>query len=168
MSVNRNTKYPVPKNELYFWDDVEKVLKPLVDTDGLLAVKSAGDFSVGISSSEIMQPVDIQSHYQQTIQGHVGVTIPPESYSSSVWIDTAGFNELAISVQCASSQSHAMTTDWSFDGVNPQGFESVKDLPSAGTRMTVSIPTKARYIKFNVRNNLTTPNTVSSWVYLKA
>lgn len=37
---NRSTKFPLPKNELYYYDENSGALKPLVDGDGMLPVQS--------------------------------------------------------------------------------------------------------------------------------
>jgi hypothetical protein len=34
---------------------------------------------VTIIGSDVIQPIDIQSHYQQTVQAHNGVVVPPSN-----------------------------------------------------------------------------------------
>lgn len=165
METNRSTKFPIPKNELYYWDDVEKALKPLIDTDGAVAVK--GEVSVGVTSSDIMQPVDLQSRYQQTIQTHTATMVAPDGVGQSVYVDTNGFDRLAVTVTTDSTMGTKIQLVWSNDGVSQHGVDSLSSTPDKW--YTHETATKARYVKIYVVNNdASAPHTMSSWTYLKA
>ena len=164
MTTERSTIFPIPKNELYHWDDVEKVLKPLVDTDGLIGVK--GQLQVGMTSSEIMQPVDIQSHYQQTIQTHSGAMIPPATWSQGNWIDTNGFDKIAYTMVNDANVSSKFNLQWSNDGTSNHHDQSIDT--TANLRKGGEVPTLARYVRVVVRNDDTAPHTFNTFIYLKA
>lgn len=155
----RNTDFPIPKSELYYYDEVEKVLKPLVDTDGLM--------KVNIENSDIMQPIEIQGHLQTTIQTHNGVTIAPSSSNDSVFIDTLGFDKIAVTVLNNASTTSAVTIKWSHDGATVVADDSLNITNTANRKAGIT-DTKARYAQVSITNSDTAPHIFSAWAYLKA
>ena len=163
--TTRNTDFPIPKSELYYYDDNESIQKPLVDTDGLV--------KVNVENSDIMQPVEIQSRIQTTVQTHNGVTVSPSGNSSnSTFIDTNGFTDIGITVLNDSNTAQfAVTVLWSNDGANVHGAEAVLNSAVAvwSNSRSVSVPTKARYFKIVLINSdASAPHIMSAWAYLKA
>lgn len=168
MTTNRSTKFMIPKNELYYWDEAEQVMKPLVDIDGIVQVK--GQVQAQVTSSDIMQPIDIQSHYQQTIQTQSASMIAPSGYSiPATYLDSNGFDKIAISLVNDATTACGVHVYWSHDGTTLHGADYGL-LPNAVRKDGVAIAdTKARYFKVVLVNyDTTAPHTMSAWAYLKA
>jgi hypothetical protein len=121
-----------------------------------------------LESSDVQIPIEIQGHLAQTIQTHAGVTVAPTNSSEGVWIDTQGFSYVGATFVNDASTASSLSFQWSNDGVNFHGYESV--VSSSTTRQKAGgTETKARYLKVVVWNNDTaTPHVISAWVYLKA
>lgn len=166
----RESIFPLPKNELFYWNQEEGVLKPLVSDNGVLTVKPDGTIQVNIVGTDIMQPIDIQSHYQQTIQTHTGAMVAPNGTSlSAVWVDTSGFDRIGVTLLNDANASSRLHIHWSNDGITTHGFD-VDICPASTYRQRAGETTaKARYMKIEVQNaDTTTPHTMSAWAYLKA
>ena len=105
----------------------------------------------------VMQPVDIQSRYAQTIQTHNAVIIAPSGSNISPWIDCNSFDRIAFSLKSDANHSFSVYIDWSVDGVSQTG----KDDPITKTGQFFSVETavKARYFRLNIINNHTSPHT---------
>jgi hypothetical protein len=128
---------------------------------------SGGSVNTNLASTTIMQPVDIQSHYSQTIQTHAAAVVPPSSWNGPTWIDTNGFNEIAVSLLNDSATTSSISIEWSNDGTTKHGTESVA--PNGAFKERVgSATTKARYAKVSIWNGDTIAHTMSAWAYLKA
>lgn len=126
------------------------------------------DNGVSIKGSDIMQPVDIQSIYAQTVQGQNGTIIAPSTTNNSSFIDVFGFSEVAITLLLTGGSGNSkIECRWSHDGVNLHGWEEVLG-NGTGTLRAVNVPIKARYISLSVVNGDTVPRTCSVWMYLKA
>jgi hypothetical protein len=159
--TTRSTDFPIPKSELYYYDENENVLKPLVDVDGLV--------KVNVENSDIMQPIEIQGRLSTTIQTHNGTSIAKDQWASGAWIDTVGYSEIAVTLLMDAGTNNSVALEWSNDGVNKHGGETLLGVSTAKERAG-STPTKARYVRVSVQNSdtVTTPHTVSAWAYLKA
>jgi hypothetical protein len=133
------------------------------------ANSAGGAINTNITGSEVMQPVDIQSRYQQTIQSHAGVMVAPNVWSSMTgWIDTNGFDSIALTVKNDAATNAKGNIDWSHDAANTHGSDIV--IPtSANFTLAGSVPTKARYAKVVIQNqDAAASHTLSAWAYLKA
>lgn len=112
---------------------------------------------------------DIQSHLQTTIQTHNAVSVTANNgFSSSSWIDTDGYDKIAIITKNDAATASNININWSPDnGTTLVGFEAI--IPSATVQYRAGITdTKARYCRIDVVNGDTIAHTMSSWVYLKA
>jgi hypothetical protein len=132
-----------------------------------MGIKTGLQHDATIAESEVMLPIDIQSHYQQTIQTHAGVMIAPSVGSGSVFIDTNGFNEIAFTVANDATTATSIDVTWSHDGTSTQGVE-YGVIPGTPRYKAINIPTKARYAKLTITNTDTAAHTISAWAYLKA
>jgi hypothetical protein len=126
-----------------------------------------GSANAVITGSDVMQPVDIQSHYSQTIQTHTASVVPPSSWNGPLWIDTNGFSEIAVTFLNDAATTSSISIEWSNDGTTKQGTESVAPNGAFKERVA-SVPTKARYARVAVWNGDTVAHTISTWAYLKA
>jgi len=126
-----------------------------------------GSTNTIITGSDVMQPVDIQSHYQQTIQTHAGVMVAPSVGSGSVWLDTTGFNEIAFTIANDATTATSIDVTWSHDGTSTHGVE-YGVIPGTPRYKAISMATKARYVKLTITNTDTAAHTVSAYAYLKA
>ena len=140
-------------------------------TDGTMVLTGKNNpLPASIESSNIMQPVDIQSHYQQTVQTHTGAMIAPGVWSTpSTWVDCAGFDNVALNMSNDATTATRVHMLWSNDGVTGIGTD-YDVLPNASGYQTRSaiVGTKARYCKPSILNGDAAPHTMSAWVYLKA
>jgi hypothetical protein len=131
-------------------------------------VDNANPLAVKTSSSDIIQPVDIQSRLQTTIQTHNAVSVAAGSTSQSAWIDCAGYDKIALNLKNDASTSSLGHIYWSTDGVNAHGFDN-SVLPSNTTSVKSGITdVKARYARIDIHNGDTVAHTMSAWAYLKA
>lgn len=121
-----------------------------------------------IESSDIMQPVEIQGHIQTTVQTHSGVTVAPTGSGQSAWIDSLGFDKVAVTFLNDAGTASSLSIQWSNDGATVQGYESL--IPSSTVKEKSGIvETKARYFKVLLWNNdSAAPHVMSAWAYLKA
>jgi hypothetical protein len=122
---------------------------------------------VGISSNS-MTPIDVQSRLQTTIQTHNAVSVAATTGTSdSSWIDTDGFNELAITLMNDATTNSSADLYWSHDGSSIHGVEA-NFIPSDGIQKKVANTiTKARYMKLHIFNTDAASHTMSAWAYLK-
>lgn len=122
-----------------------------------------------LDASDIMMPVDVQSHHQDYVQTHNGVVLAPSTGQSSGagWIDVSGFDEIAVHIQSTVATAYSVFIDWSFDGVNQHGTDGSTSSTSAFK--TIATSTKAKYARINIFNNATdAPKTVTAYLNMKA
>jgi hypothetical protein len=103
----------------------------------------------------------------KVVQTHNSVNIANGAWStSSTWIDTYGFRDLAVTALSETSHNIRVNVQWSNDGVNWQGEDN--DVVNA-TRQRVAgqTPIKARYCKVALYNGDTVAHNMSAWIYLK-
>jgi hypothetical protein len=130
------------------------------------ATRVEGDIS--LKESQIIQPVDVQARYGQTIQTHNAVSVGANGTSDSVWIDCGGFDKLAITLLNDANAESLMFASWSNDGINTHGYETV-GAKSVIKQNQGEVPVKARYVKVRIQNyDATVSHTMSAWAYLKA
>jgi hypothetical protein len=129
--------------------------------------KSGLERDVTIIGADIIQPVDIQSHYQQTIQNINAVSLPATTGSTTgTWIDCDGFDRIAWTVMNDAGTSLTHQLVWSHDGTTQHGTDQSI---SATNRWQINeTSTKARYVRVFVSNPDAAAHTVSAWIYLKA
>jgi hypothetical protein len=123
---------------------------------------------VSLTGSNVIQPSDIQSHYQQTIQTHNAVSVPLNSNSVGIWLDTDGFSDLALNFMNDANTANHVDIQWSNDGATIHSLET--PLTNVARQYgAVNIPTKARYARVKVYNDdAALAHTMSAWAYLKA
>lgn len=120
-----------------------------------------------IIATDIQLPTEIQSRRTQTIQTHNAVSLPATTGSSaSAWIDTDGFNEIAITMLNDATTNTVIDIGWSNDGITMHGldFGTATNVKYKALRYT----TVARYVRVVVTNTDASAHTVSAWAYLKA
>lgn len=126
-----------------------------------------------IEGSDIMQPVELQGHLQQTIQTHNALSIGAGgNKTNDSWLDATGFNDLALTVLSDSGTAQfAATILWSNDGSSVQGAEVILGSASGvwANSRAGQVSTKARYFKVVLLNgDASNPHTLSAWATLKA
>lgn len=124
---------------------------------------------VEIYGSNIMQPVEIQGHLQTAIQTHNAVSVgPTNGTASSAWMDTNGYDQVALTLMNDAGVSSSGTLQWSYDGTNIHGEETVLAAGGTARYRTASTDTKARYVRVILTNPDAAAHTMSAWLYLKA
>lgn len=115
-----------------------------------------------------IQPIDIQSHLQTTIQTQSGVTVAPGTNSdSSSWIDTDGFDKLACTMINDAGTNAMIQLLWSNDGSSIHFYENLVATGTSQQKGAIT-ETKSRYVKVRLNNSDTAPHIMSAWAYLKA
>jgi hypothetical protein len=122
---------------------------------------------VNITGSDVMQPVEIQGRYAQTIQTHNAVNVGASGTSNSTWIDCNGFDRLAGTMKNDASTNSSINVFWSNDGVTTHGNETVVAQNTLNLK-SFETPIKSRYAMVVVSNSDTIAHTMSAWAYLKA
>lgn len=130
-----------------------------ISSDNPLSVKAAG--------SDVIQPVDIQARYQQTVQTHNAVSVATGAWSAGSWIDAQGYDKVAVTFVNDASTSNAFNIHWSNDGVNVHYDESL-GTPSTASKRGAETATKTRYMRVALLNQDAAAHIMSSWAYLKA
>lgn len=131
------------------------------------AVGKENPLPIYLTESTIMQPVDIQGHYQTTIQTHNAVNVVMNGNSIGSWIDCNGFDKIAICLKNDASTSSNIGIHWSYDGVAQIGNETTPNSSSSYQQTAFEI--KARYARVYVNNlDATLDHVMSVWAYLKA
>lgn len=166
---NRDTRFPIPKNELFYWDEVEGVLKPLIGTDGVVKVAisglegATGEMPVKISSSDIMQGVDIQNKYSQTTQTNSATVIAPNGTATSAWVNINGFTALGITMSNDAETESELVVQWSNDGTNLHGEEIL--VVGTSRYKPTYVRKSADYVRIKINNKDTaTAHTFNSWI----
>jgi hypothetical protein len=123
-----------------------------------------------LMGSNIINPVDIQARYSQTIQTHNAVSVGVSSASNSAWIDCNGFSDVAISFVNDAATNMNLELRWSHDGVTDHGWE-LAVITGNQQKKSIQTSVKARYLRVIIANLDTVGNiahTMSTWTYLKA
>jgi hypothetical protein len=118
-----------------------------------------------------MLPIQFQETLRtiSTIQMHNSVNIPANTWNSSGFIDTTGFDKVCLSVNMTSGTGMTVNIDFSHDGstffANPAGIF----FDGAASYCAFECPLMARYIRVAIKNkDATNAKTTSSFVYLKS
>jgi hypothetical protein len=127
-----------------------------------------GSANTIITGSDVMQPVDIQSHYQVTVANHAAVLVAPNAANSfATFTDTNGFDRLSFTQKSNVSLNGRVQIVWSNDGVSLDSYENVQT--NVAQYRSGEVGTKARYAKLHFDNlDATTAQTISTTMYLKA
>lgn len=146
----------------------------VIDSTNPLSVSIAGANSAGgalgvdIQSSQVIQPVDVQARYAQTIQTHNAVSVAASGSSNGAWIDSNGFDYIGVTFNNDAGTSSYLKFEWSNDGTNVHG-EETGILNNTNMRKSYDIRTRARYFRLVLVNGDTAAaHIMSAWVYLKA
>lgn len=158
--MTRETKFAIPRNELFYYDEVNAVFKPLKVVDGAIAVKDDG--------TEYMKPVDVQFRQSLTIQTQTGVIIAPTTGTnlSPNWIEATGFDQLAVTAMTSASANTQVQVVWSHDGSSTHSQELLAPA-GASQYKAYSVPVKAKYFKILFENKDASPVTAYAWAYLR-
>jgi hypothetical protein len=136
---------------------------------GFKMARSGLERDVTVIGAEVIQPVDIQSRYSQTIQLLNAVSNVANGWSNSAFIDTDGFDVIAITYMNDAATTSRALLQWSNDGVNIHGEDAVTLPTTTGTKLVGDTRTRARYVRLGIWNGDTTlAHTMSAWAYLKA
>jgi hypothetical protein len=122
---------------------------------------------VTVAESTILQPVDIQARYSQTIQTHNAVSVGANGWGASSWIDCNGFDKLALTLLNDASTASKAVIHWSHDGITHHGETSILSSEATAKRTSIT-DVQARYARININNADTVSHIMSAWVYLKA
>lgn len=134
-------------------------------TDGTY---SDGSSDVQLTGSNVMVPMDVQSHLQTTIQTHNAVSITNGTGSNATsWIDCNGYDKLAVTALWSASLSSNIEVQWSADGVSQHGSERIFQTGVSQFPTTIT-EIKMRYARVRLNNADATTQTASAWAYLKA
>jgi hypothetical protein len=120
-----------------------------------------------IDMAKDTQPIEIKTRVQNTVQTHNAVSVAAGATSTSAWVDSSGFNEVAITLLNDAATSNKLDIEWSNDGTNVQGLESVL-VGSTESKRVANTSIKSRYFRTLVTNSDTVAHTLSAWSYLKA
>jgi hypothetical protein len=123
--------------------------------------------AIVIVGSEAIIPTDDQNRLQTTIQTHNAVSVATVAWSLGSWIDTDGFDKIAINLKNDANTSSQVNVDWSADGSTQIGTEALLSSGTSNIRSGIT-DTKARYARFGIYNGDTIAHTMSAWAYLKA
>jgi hypothetical protein len=133
------------------------------------ADSNGGAINTNVKSSDIIQPVDIQSRYAQTVQAHNTVNIPAYDRSYSQWIDVSGFNEIEITTigqgdifDCYIEFSHDTNRVVFTDAFSYNNEGSQIDSEGAFSQKV-----RTRYVRVIIMNPSSGVLVSSSWLYLK-
>lgn len=163
---NRDTRFPVPKNELYYWDEVTMMLKPVIGSDGLQGVKVAdatnnsyfmkvnddGTISVQLASSDVAQPTDVQAVYTQSF-----TFLPAKTVTAGAWDTTAPYfyvgdaSKFVAKLKLGSSKPVSIDLYWSDDQTNIDIVENIVINETTQWKVVVS-EVKGNYVKVAVKN----------------
>jgi hypothetical protein len=129
---------------------------------------STGALGVNVKQADAIVPVDIQNRLASTIQTHSGVVVAATTgTSASAFIDTDGFDKIAISLYNDAQTNSGAYLEWSNDNATAHGAETI--IATATARNKISITdTKARYVRLVIQNTDAAPHTMNAWAYLKA
>jgi len=123
---------------------------------------------VSVEDGGAAAQVDIQYRKQKMVPTHAGVLITngSTSFGTNVWIDTDGFNEIALTLINSVAGNTLFDVYWSHDNATIHGANYGQG-NSAALAKGIVLPILARWVKISVGNNHTAPSTISAWTYLK-
>lgn len=132
-------------------------------------VSQITESSTTLNASNVIQPIDIQSHLQTTIQTHNAVSVATVTASNGTsWLDTDGFDKIAVTLLNDASTSSSLSIQWSSDGTTIQGYDLSIIPTGTGQQRSAITDTKMRYARIQIYNGDTAAHTMSAWAYLKS
>jgi hypothetical protein len=124
--------------------------------------------NAAITDSDAILPMGGEYRKQKMTQTHSGINIIANSFNvSTSWIDTDGFDKVALTMLNDANATCSMDLFWSHDQSTIQGKEVAALSSSAVRERAGVVDTKARYMKVVVVNGDAAPHVFSSWIYLK-
>jgi len=122
---------------------------------------------VSIEDSGGAAQIDVQYRKQQAIQTHAPVSVAANGTANGTYIDTYGFNEIAVTLTNDAATSNQVHFHWSNDnGVTLHALEMMPT--STISSSAVITQTKARHVRVVLKNgDGAAPHTMSAWAYLK-
>jgi hypothetical protein len=93
----------------------------------------------------------------------------PNSWNTAAaWIDTIGFDRIAVTLSNDAAVQSSVNIMWSHDGTNSQGEDSGVITTGTAIRKAGETATKARYAKVSISNADAAAHTMNAWAFLKA
>jgi hypothetical protein len=120
-----------------------------------------------LKDSNIMQQTDMQRRFQKTIATQSNTSVLPNTYNMGTYIDTNGFDEIHVISNIDASVANSIDLHWSHDGVNMHLNDSGVGGTTAALTKYGTMPTKARFVKVNIKNSDAAAHIMSAWLYLK-
>lgn len=140
----------------------------IYDSDNKELFVTDNPAKIGVSESEIIIPVDIQTRYAQTIQTHNAVSVVASGNSSSPWFDCSGFDKIAVMGQSNQALNWGIEIHWSDDSSSQRGLETLIAPSPANSKIQIT-DVKAKFFRVVVKNtDATTSQIISTYTYLKA
>jgi hypothetical protein len=144
------------------------------NNDTNVSILGTPNVNANVTGSTIRQPVDIQSHMDNTIQTHNAVSIPLNSSSTpTTWQSSDGYQFIGISVMNdVNTTSISATVVWSYDGATIQGADLVignKVTNAWGNTISGITQVKAPFFKLIISNlDGAAAHTMSAWAFPQA
>lgn len=132
------------------------------------AIGKDNPLDINVNASAVIQPVDVQARYTQTIQTQNGQAVGASTFHDSSWIDCNGFDRIAITVLNSGATANHVHLHWSHDGSALHGMDSNMIPSTVDQYRAGETLVKARYVRVRLNNGHTAPVTMSAWAYLKA
>lgn len=145
---------------------VGTILTAIKDTEGIKKIED--DVNTKAVDSEIQQPVEMQSRYQDTVTALNAVSIGATSSSLSTYFPCEGYDTLAVTLQNSAATSSTVKVRWSHDGLADNGEETVLAAGSDQLRAGAPVKVKAKLARLEVTNGDGSARTISAWAFLQA
>jgi hypothetical protein len=128
-----------------------------------------GSYSTNTALTDVdaILPIGIEYNRQKTVQTHTNLTVAPGAYSMGTYIDTDGFKEVDVMSNIDASVANQIDVHWSNDGTNMHYNEAGIGGTTASLTKQGLVPTKARWMKVNIKNGDAAAHVMSAWIYLK-
>jgi hypothetical protein len=121
---------------------------------------------VSVEDSGGAAQVDIQYRKQKAIQTHAPAVVAANGTANGVYIDTDGYNEIAVTLTNDAATANQVHFHWSVDnGATLNALEMMTT--STISSSAVIVPIKSRYVRVVLKNGDAAPHTMSAWAYLK-
>jgi hypothetical protein len=125
--------------------------------------------NTAITDSDAILPMGVEYRKQKMIPAHSSTNVLPNAWNTiSGWIDTDGFESIAVTLKNDAATLAKANIDWSHDQSVTAGSEQVI-APASNFSLAGAVPTKARYAKISIQNqDGAAAHVFFSWAYLKA
>jgi hypothetical protein len=135
----------------------------------LQGLDANGNLKVTVDSANAIIPVAIQDRLPRTIVTQTGAVVTPNGGANlSSWIDTDGFDKVAVKANSNSALSWEIRVSWSDDnGVSVTGQELGG--ANVSNNKVYKLDTAARYMRVDLINrDPSSPQTMNGSAYLKS